>query len=149
MLAAHLGPDADGRACLLRPSGPLPGVSRSGPADDPLAGLAVDQEVALRALHVVNFDPLSFVSLAVHHALADALHGLMLMAEFWWLYADALDRVVRSGGYPASVERLLAERGRLAPALSQPVPTGRRPAAAEPVAWPGRPSRPFPSLRPS
>jgi hypothetical protein len=66
VLAAHLEPARDGTANLVRPHGPLPGVSR-GPAyadrvsqraaDDPLKGADADQGVALGMLHVRSTQP--------------------------------------------------------------------------------------------
>ncbi|MFI7120718.1 hypothetical protein [Amycolatopsis sp. NPDC049868] len=82
-------------------------------SDEPLAGFP-DPGDRVTAVHVVRRGAdLSWVTLLIHHAIADGAHGIQLLVDLWSFYADVVeDReiVVCSHPYPQSIEKILSDR---------------------------------------
>ncbi|QIS14030.1 phthiocerol/phthiodiolone dimycocerosyl transferase family protein [Nocardia arthritidis] len=110
-LRARLGL-VDGRLVYAAADGPLPGISvREGDVDTPLAGFDPDPGRILSDLRVVGDGIRACVALLVHHTVADARHGLALLAQLWSLYTDRMRGEPPRSAYPESLERVLADRG--------------------------------------
>ncbi|AMY56247.1 MULTISPECIES: phthiocerol/phthiodiolone dimycocerosyl transferase family protein [Nocardiaceae] len=114
VLAAHVE-TIDGDHMIVKPSGPLPGLSvHTGDPGQPLSGVNLSAGRALSGLHVVGDSACASVTLLTHHCIADGRHSVDLLSDLWSFYTDIVegktpDAVVH--GYPESLEKLFSERG--------------------------------------
>lgn len=113
-LSAWLG-TIDGRYVFANATGPLPGLSLlEGDIDTPLLEVEADPGRILSDLRVVRDGTRATVTLLIHHSVADATHGLALVADLWSLYTDRMHGATVAfdpDEFPASLEEVLAERG--------------------------------------
>ncbi|KIA66061.1 phthiocerol/phthiodiolone dimycocerosyl transferase family protein [Nocardia vulneris] len=126
--------DLDGERTVFRAvdEEPLIVVEHGLRNDEPLP----DIENRTAALHVQCEDSATaWVTLLVHHSIADGGHAMRLLADLWTFFTDpVLGHAARPRQYPRSLEQLLAERDIAAsPAPAPPVSPAEGLVALDPV----------------